>query len=227
MKKSLLDKLFAPLFFAFAAVLGMVACEYKTREKHVIDSCDYLRSIPAQLNNGLVNVVIEIPAGTNEKWETNKKSGHLEWPVNDEGVRRVVNYLPYPANYGMIPQTWLPADEGGDNDPLDVFLLGAAQQRGAVVQARIVGVIRIKDRNEQDDKLIAVPNQSAFENVETLADLEQQFPGVVDILVVWLENYKGPNAIHIDSVANHNTAESILNAAIAAFPRFPAPEDLN
>jgi len=227
MKKPLIDQLFAPLFFAFAAVLGIVACEYKTRDSHVIDSCDYLRSIPARANGAAVNVVIEIPAGTNAKWETNKKTGHLEWPANEHGVRREVNYLPYPANYGMIPQTWLPADEGGDNDPLDVFLLGAAQQRGAVVQARIVGVIRIKDRNEQDDKLIAVPLQPAFENIATLDDLEQHLPGVVDILVVWLENYKGPQAIQIDSVANHNTAEVILNAAIVAFPRFPSPDDLN
>lgn len=227
MKKPLIDQLFAPLFFAFAALLGIAACEYKTRDSHVIDSCDYLRSIPARANESVVNVVIEIPAGTNAKWETNKKTGHLEWPANEQGVRREVNYLPYPANYGMVPQTWLPADEGGDNDPLDVFLLGPAQLRGAVVQARIVGVIRIKDRNEQDDKLIAIPLQSEFDNVQTLLDLEQQFPGVVNILVVWLENYKGANAVRIDSVANQNTAEAILNAAIDAFPRFPAPEDLN
>lgn len=225
MKTRLRDSFYSLLLFTCGVAL--LGCEHQSNKRNVIDSCDYLRSIPAVASEGLVNVVIEIPAGTNAKWETNKKTGFLEWAMNAKGERRTVNYLAYPANYGMVPQTWLPADEGGDNDPLDVFLLGPAVERGAVVQARIVGIVLIKDRDEQDDKLIAVPVNSNFDSVHTLIDLEEQFPGIVDILVLWLDHYKGNDAMQIESVANENAAQAILDAAIKAFPRFPSAEDLN
>ena len=47
---------------------------------------------------------VEIPAGTKQKWQVNKKTGILEWEEKD-GKKRVVNFLSYPGNYGFIPQT--------------------------------------------------------------------------------------------------------------------------
>jgi len=67
---------------------------------------------------GMINAVIEIPSGTVAKWEVEKSNGSLEWEVVN-GKNRVVDYLGYPGNYGMIPQTLLPKELGGDGDPLD------------------------------------------------------------------------------------------------------------
>ena len=74
--------------------------------------------------------MIEIPTGTTAKWEVVKPSGELRWEF-DQGRPRVVRYLGYPGNYGMIPRTLLPKEEGGDGDPLDVVVLGPAVPRGS------------------------------------------------------------------------------------------------
>ncbi|MHC5062584.1 MAG: inorganic diphosphatase, partial [Planctomycetota bacterium] len=112
----------------------------------------------------MVNVVVEIPAGTNSKWEVDKSDGVLRWEIK-EGEPRVVQYLAYPANYGMIPATLLPKEMGGDGDPLDVLLLGPAQARGSIVQAHLLGVLELLDGGERDDKLIALAADAPMHGV--------------------------------------------------------------
>ena len=178
---------------------------------------DYLHAISPDLENQLVNAVIEIPAGSNEKWEVNKQTGHLEWEVQDDGYR-VINYLPYPANYGMVPQSWLPADQGGDDDPIDIFVLGPRAEIGSEIRARVIGVVKMIDHGEQDDKLLAVDPDSWFRNVETLAELETEFPGIVTIITTWLESYKGQDAdVEITGVEDETEATNLLQMAIEAY----------
>jgi inorganic pyrophosphatase len=114
-----------------------------------------VRDFPPRTDAGLVNVVVEIPAGTNAKWEVVKESGRLEWEQRG-GRPRVFDYLAYPGNYGMVPRTLLPKELGGDGDPLDVIVLGPALERGSVVAVRLIGILELLDGGEQDDKLIAV-----------------------------------------------------------------------
>ena len=103
---------------------------------------------------GHVQAVVEMPAGTLQKWEVEKETGELEWEIKD-GQRRVVDYLSYPGNYGMIPQTYLPSDKGGDGDPLDVLILGEATKRGEILPCEIIGVLKLLDRGEIDDRAAA------------------------------------------------------------------------
>lgn len=178
---------------------------------------DYLHGISPDFDNQLVNAVIEIPAGSNAKWEVNKESGHLEWEVRGDALR-VINYLPYPANYGMVPQSWLPADQGGDDDPIDIFVLGPRAEIGSVLRARVIGVIKMIDHGEQDDKLLAVDPDSWFADVETLVELETKYPGIVTIITTWLESYKGPDAdVEITGVGNQTEATNLLQMAIEAY----------
>jgi len=182
-----------------------------------ISDRDYLHGISPDFENQLVNAVIEIPAGSNAKWEVNKESGHLEWEVRDDAFR-VINYLPYPANYGFVPQSWLPADQGGDDDPIDIFVLGPRAEIGSEVRARVIGVVKMIDHGEQDDKLLAVDPDSWFGNVETLAELETEFPGIVTIITTWLESYKGPDAdVEITGVEDETKATNLLQMAIEAY----------
>ena len=102
-----------------------------------------------------VNVVIEIPKNTSEKWEVSKLDGSLEHEFF-MGAPRIINYLPYPINYGMIPRTVLPLQLGGDGDPVDVIVLGDALPRREVVEAKVLGLIKMKDMGEVDDKVITV-----------------------------------------------------------------------
>lgn len=182
-----------------------------------ITSHDFLRDIPVFTEDSLVNIVVEIPAGCNQKWEVNKETGFLEWEKVNNDSLRVVRYLPYPANYGMIPRTWLPEAEGGDNDPLDVFLLGERVDRGSIIPTRIIGIIRMLDRGEQDDKLIAVPVDDWHYEISTLDQLNEQFSGVVSALTIWLSYYKGEGVVDFQGLDDEKAAKKVLLKSISAF----------
>ena len=90
--------------------------------------------------------VIEIPLGSNVKYELDKTTGLLK-------VDRIIHSAVfYPANYGFIPQTY--AD---DNDPLDVLVLCQEPvQPLSLIKARAIGTMTMIDSGASDDKIIAV-----------------------------------------------------------------------
>ena len=176
--------------------------------------------MPAKNIDGSINVLVEIPSGTNGKWEVNKETGNLDWEFK-KSAPRVVQYLPYPSNYGMIPQTLSPEEIGGDGDPLDVLLLGEAVPRGAYVKGKLIGVMYMKDHGETDDKLLAVAEGSPFENVNSVSELAEQFPGTLTILQTWFVNYKGIGEdMKVTGFANKTEADKVLNNAIDGYNRY-------
>lgn len=172
----------------------------------------------AKTSENRVRVVVEIPTGTNAKWEISKADGLLHWERKD-GERRVVDYLGYPGNYGSVPRTLLSKDLGGDGDPLDVIILGPPYPRGSIVEAKVIGVLKMTDGGEKDHKLIGLSRNSPFQEVNNLADLEEKYPGVKRILETWFENYKGPGTIKSEGFADAKEAQELLNAAIEAFDK--------
>src|SRR5689334_13245376 len=93
-----------------------------------------------------VNGIIEIPKGSRAKYELDKESGLLKLD------RVLYSSVFYPANYGFIPQTYC-----DDNDPLDILILSQVEIVPlCIVPARVVGVMRMIDGGEADDKIIAV-----------------------------------------------------------------------
>ena len=91
--------------------------------------------------------VIEIPKNSKVKYELNKETGLLEMD------RILYTSTHYPANYGFIPRTY--ADDG---DPLDVLVLCSQQlQPLTLVRCYPIGVIRMIDNEQRDDKIIAIP----------------------------------------------------------------------
>jgi len=166
--------------------------------------------------DGSVNVVIEIPSGTNSKWEVSKTNGELKWTYKN-GTPRVVNYLSYPGNYGMIPKTILPKESGGDGDPLDVLVLGPAVPRGSVIGAKIIGILHLLDGGEKDDKLIAVTHSSALYQINSIEELDKVYAGISTIIEIWFSNYKGPGKIQSLGYGNEKAAIDMLDSAIAEF----------
>jgi inorganic pyrophosphatase len=177
---------------------------------------NFVSGYPPLNADGSVNAVIEIPAGTTAKWETLHDGSAIEWEA-EAGGRRVVRYLPYPGNYGMVPGTLLPQGAGGDGDPLDIIVLGDAPPRGSVVAVRLVGVLRLLDDEEQDDKLVAVVPKGPLGDVRDLDDLEQSYPGVAEILEIWFTGYKGPGRIESLGYEKAPAAERILRDAAEAY----------
>jgi inorganic pyrophosphatase len=202
------------LFIIFAQLIVLYACGNKGRiDNEAYNSINLLHDIPAFTADSLVNVVIEIPAGTNQKWEVNKTSGQIEWEQVSPDSFRVINYLPYPANYGFVPQTLLPKASGGDGDPVDVFVLGSSIDRERIIQVRIVGIIHMLDDNESDSKLLAVSTGEAGFDINSHEMLINKYPGLVEIIKLWLMNYKGENKISILSVNDENDAFRYLKTA--------------
>jgi inorganic pyrophosphatase len=113
-----------------------------------------------------INVIIEIPEGSNVKYEVDKETGRL---VVD---RFLYTPMAYPAAYGFIPGTL--ADDG---DPADALILvPAAIVPGAVIRARPIGVLHMTDESGKDEKIICVPHNKVhplYTDVRTTADLPE------------------------------------------------------
>jgi inorganic pyrophosphatase len=180
------------------------------------DDRHLVRDFPPRTDAGLVNVVFEIPAGTNAKWEVVKESGRLEWEQRG-GRPRVVYYLAYPGNYGMVPRTLLPKQLGGDGDPLDVIVLAPALERGSVVAVRLIGILELLDGGEQDDKLIAVLPGAPLGDVASLVELDKRYVGISQIVKLWFANYKGPDEMEAKGFGDPKRAFEILESAISAY----------
>lgn len=164
-----------------------------TDEFTIVGDVD-LMSMDAINADGSVRAIVEIPTGTSAKWEVSKDDPKAVYWEYKDGEPRVVNYLGYPGNYGAIPGTALPKELGGDGDPLDVIVLGQAVPRGEIVDVNVIGVLKMLDDGEQDDKLIAVLTQdSPFAHIESMTQLDSEYPGVSQIIDLWFASYKGPD----------------------------------
>jgi len=91
-------------------------------------------------------VIVEIPKGSSNKYELDKETGLLRLD------RVLYSAVHYPADYGFIPRTYC-----GDGDPLDALVLGQEPVYPlTIVEARALGVIRMRDEKGVDDKIVAV-----------------------------------------------------------------------
>ncbi len=151
---------------------------------------NFLTGYPAMNVDGSVNVVIEIPAGQTAKYEVNKKTGMLELEQKN-GKPRFVKYIGYPGNYGMIPRTILPKNQGGDGDPMDVIVLGPSVPIGSVIKAYPIGVLDLLDGGEKDYKILMVQEGSPIADCDSIQCLDEKFPGITTIVKTWFTSYKG------------------------------------
>lgn len=166
-----------------------------------------------------VNVVIEIPKNTNEKWEVSKIDGSLEHEFF-MGAPRIINYLPYPINYGMIPRTVLPLKLGGDGDPVDAIVLGDALPRGEVVETKVLGLIKMRDMGEVDDKVITVHKKSDYFKFNSIEEIQENNPKILNNIIAWFQNYKGNNLVKIDGVVSNVEAIGLIKFASKNFDRY-------
>ena len=109
-------------------------------------------------------VVIEIPKGSKNKYELDKETGLLRL---DRVLYSSVNY---PADYGFIPRTFC-----GDGDPLDALVLSQEPVFPmTIVEARAIGVMRMRDEKGVDDKIVAVSvRDPAFSDYTDKSQLPQ------------------------------------------------------
>lgn len=152
----------------------------------------------------IVNSIIEIPKGSKAKYEFDKATGLLKLD------RVLLASVYYPANYGFIPQTL-----GEDHDPLDILILSQINiQPLCLVRAKVIGVMRMIDNDEADDKIIAVAaDDMSVENIKTMKDLPNHF---YTELKHFFEEYKRleNKTVTVENFQDKETAVEIINRAI-------------
>lgn len=158
-------------------------------------------------NANELNVVIEIPFGSNVKYEINENTGVLM-------VKRVMHTaVVYPVNYGFVPSTL-----AGDGDPADVLVLNEYPlYPGSVIPCRLIGVLVMEDEKGMDEKLLAVPVtrvDARFDDIKDIADLPK---ATINRIKHFFETYKllEPNKwAKITGYEDVKKANEILEQAI-------------
>ena len=89
--------------------------------------------------------------------------------------------------------------------------------RGSVVRARVVGVLKLLDGGEQDDKILAVMDGNPLAAAGSIQDLNDKFPGVTTIVETWFVSYKGPGQLESKGFAGPEEGMNIIESAAAAF----------
>ncbi len=151
-----------------------------------------------------VNAIIEIPKNNRAKYELDKDSGLLKMD------RVIYSSMYYPHNYGFIPQTYC-----DDNDPLDILVISQIPIVSmCIVEAKIIGVMRMLDQGEADDKIIAVAEHdksvSHIENIEELPEY------TLNELRNFFEDYKKleKKEVVVEKFQNRSLAQQIFQKSI-------------
>ncbi len=100
----------------------------------------------------IIHAVVEIPRGSRNKYELHKETGAIKLD------RVLYSAVHYPGDYGLIPQTYY-----DDGDPLDILVMtNSPTFPGCIVEVRPIGMFRMLDKGEMDDKILAVLNADPF-----------------------------------------------------------------
>lgn len=168
-----------------------------------------LEKIEIGENPEKVNVVIEIPYGSNIKYEVDKDTQCVV-------VDRVLHSaMFYPANYGFVANTL-----SNDGDPADVLVLNEYPlQAGSIIKTRLIGVLIMEDEAGMDEKLLAVPISKIdprYDNIKTIDDLPK---ATLDMIKNFFETYKmlePKKWVKVKDFAGKEEATKILQEAIDA-----------
>ena len=155
------------------------------------------------------SAVIEIPDGSNCKYELDKQTGLLRLD------RVLYTSTHYPANYGFIPRTY--ADDG---DPLDVLVLCSESIHPmTLVQVYPIGVMRMIDNGALDDKIIAVPfSDPSYNQYRSIDDLPAHiFDEIMHFFSVYKQLENKQTAVK--ELFDREEAEKIIADCIEAYQK--------
>ncbi len=157
----------------------------------------------------VVNACIEISKGSKGKFELHKESGLIMLD------RVLFSSVHYPANYGFIPQTYC-----DDNDPLDILVITSIDVPPlCLLNAKVLGVMRMVDNGEADDKIIAVAaNDMSVNHANCIEDLP---PHTLKEIKHFFEDYKKleNKQVKVDDFLGKEKAFEIIEESIALYKK--------
>jgi len=163
-------------------------------------------------NPDAVKAIIEVPYGSNVKYELDKESGAIE-------VDRVMySAMFYPANYGFVANTL-----SDDGDPADILVISEYPlYPGCYIKSRLIGVLMMEDESGIDEKLIAVPADKIDPTYKDIRDIDDLPQHTLDKIKNFFETYKmlEPNKlVKVTGFEGKEKAQKILDAAIANYKK--------
>ncbi|MGH6792201.1 MAG: inorganic diphosphatase [Methyloceanibacter sp.] len=158
-----------------------------------------------------VQVVIEIPAGSFTKYELDAKTGHIF--VDRFQSMSVV----YPTNYGSIPST-----VGPDGDPLDALVITRQPiYPGALIRVRPIGIMKMIDGGDIDDKIVAVPISKldpTYDEIKTIDDLPAvERARIEQFFAVYKKLPEGRKVVEMKGFDGVNAAVDMLKTGLDKF----------
>jgi len=155
-------------------------------------------------------VVVEIPKGSDVKYELDKENGVL---MVD---RFLYTSMVYPFNYGFIPQTL-----AEDGDPVDVLVLSEKSVLpGSVIKAKPIGVLIMEDEGGQDEKIVSVPLakiDNSYSKYENINQLEESVKNKIKHFFEYYKTLEPGKWVKVRRWLNKTEAEKIILKAIKRF----------
>ena len=160
---------------------------------------------------GVINVVVEIPAGSTHKIEWDRKHALMKLDRIEPQI------FAKPTKYGFIPQT---LDEDGDE--LDALIITRQPlPTGIYLQARIIGVMKFMDDGEIDDKIVVVPedDRDAGNEVKTLADLPEQLIKQIEFHFNHYKDLKKAGTTNVTQWGDVEQAKAVIQESQARWKK--------
>ena len=161
---------------------------------------------PGNVDEGTVNVVIEIPTGSAHKVEWNRELATFQLDRVEPSI------FAKPTNYGFIPQT---LDEDGDE--LDALVVtNEPLPTGVFLEGKIIGVLEFEDDGEIDDKVIVVPadDRNTGNNIHSLDDLPRQLLLQIEHHFNHYKDLKKPGSTIVKGFGDIERAKTIIHESI-------------
>ena len=159
------------------------------------------------VDGGIINVVVEIPQGSNQKIEWDRKIGAMNLDRIEPQI------FAKPTNYGFIPQT---LDEDGDE--LDALIItDLPLPTGIYMEARVIGVMKFVDDGEVDDKVVVVPADDRHNGnaIKTLADLPPQLIKQIEFHFNHYKDLKKPGSTKVGHWGDIEEAKAVIRESQA------------
>ena len=165
------------------------------------------RSLGQPPASGEALLLVEIPAG-----------GAIKYETRADGLVFVDRFLStpmaYPGNYGSLPGTL-----AGDGDPLDALVLTRAPlQPGVLLRFRPIGVLRMRDAGEADEKIIGVPVDAADPTYAAVRDIDDLPAAERARIEAFFRLYKalpeGGGPVELDGFGDAGQARGLLHEAV-------------
>ena len=161
---------------------------------------------PGDVDDGVINVVVEIPAGSSHKIEWNRDLAVMQLDRVDPKI------FAKPTNYGFIPQT---LDEDGDE--LDALIVTTDPlPTGVFLEARVLGVMKFSDDGEVDDKIVVVPadDRDTGNAYKSLSDLPDQLIKQIEFHFNHYKDLKKPGTTVVDHWGDAEEAKEVIRESI-------------